>query len=227
MSYSPFNTGPTPAHHNFYRRKFRRSQQDIPVFQRISCFFVKDICRELHFDIESRFGKRRLDDSKKKHTRGIVMSTVTTRTRTRAAGGPVADRMDRLKAALIDAGIMLAANFPIYLILWMLGAFNYYLVSMVICAAASAIIFMSINYNSLKSNGQTIGKKKMNIRIIGRDDQPMCVDSLLLKRYAPVWLASLIPVVGPLLCIANALCIFRNSNACLHDDVAGSKVVPV
>lgn len=157
------------------------------------------------------------------------MSTATTgkKIRSRAAGGPVADRMVRLKATLIDAGILFAANLPIYLILWMLGVFNYYLVSLVICAAASAIIFLCINYNPLKRNGQTVGKKMMNIKIVGRDDQPMDVDSLLLKRYAPVWLVSLIPVVGPLLCVANALCIFRDSNACLHDDVADSKVVPV
>ncbi len=139
---------------------------------------------------------------------------------------PTADRMDRLKAALIDSGIMLAANFPLYLMLWFLGVFNYYLVALVICAAASATIFMSMNYNSLKTNGQTIGKKMMNIRIIGRDNQPMCVDSLLLKRYAPIWLVSLIPVIGPLICMVSALCIFRSSHACLHDDIAGSKVVP-
>ena len=60
---------------------------------------------------------------------------------------PTANRMDRLKAALIDSGIMLAANFPLYLMLWFLGVFNYYLVALVICAAASATIFMSMNYN--------------------------------------------------------------------------------
>lgn len=140
--------------------------------------------------------------------------------------GPIADRMDRFKAALIDGGILLVANLPVYLILWMFGVWQAYLVALVISAGASATIFLTINYDLLKSQGQTIGKKHMNIRIVGRDDQPIEIDDLLLKRYAPLWLISLIPWVGPLICLASFLLIFRDSHACLHDDLAKSKVVP-
>ena len=163
------------------------------------------------------------------------MSTATTQTTNRTQNRhfdvvgcmPVATRVDRLKAALIDGACMLAALLPFSMILFFLGVWQFYLVGMVLSAGASAAIFLLLNYNLLKSDGQTIGKRVMNIRIIGRDDQPLDVDEILLKRYLPIWLLSFVPVIGPLVCLGNVLCIFRDSHACAHDDVAGSKVVPV
>ena len=65
----------------------------------------------------------------------------------------------------------------------------------------------------------------MGLRIVGRDGQLKSVDHLLLKRYGPVWGVGLIPYIGGLLCLLDVLCIFRDSKACLHDDIAETKVV--
>jgi uncharacterized RDD family membrane protein YckC len=145
----------------------------------------------------------------------------------RVGTSPVATRQDRLKAAGIDAACLLAAFLPYCLILYILGAWKYYWLGVGLGAAGSAVIFALLNYSLLESDGQTIGKRAMKIRIIGRDNQPLTVTDILMKRYAPLWLISLVPVVGPLLCLADLLCILRPSHACAHDDLAQTKVVPV
>ena len=140
---------------------------------------------------------------------------------------PVATRQDRFKAAVIDGLCMLAGLVPFSITLQYLGVWSVFCVGTVLCAGASAAIFLGLNYNLLKSDGQTIGKRIMKIRIVGRDDQPLDIDEILLKRYMPIWAVSFIPVIGPVLCLANGLLIFRDSHACAHDEIANSKVVPV
>lgn len=140
----------------------------------------------------------------------------------------LAPRMERFIAALIDYAIMLVASIPIAIVMWMTGLSSIPVIGPflngVVSIAAGVALFLALNFNLLRDNGQTIGKRMRNIRIIGRDDKLLDVQSLLLKRYVPVWAASMIPF-GGILCLADALCIFRDSRACLHDDIAGTKVV--
>ena len=138
-----------------------------------------------------------------------------------------ATRMERLIATVIDGACMLAAFIPLSIVFFMLGLWKFYLVGMVFSVLASAGVFLLLNYKLLKNEGQTIGKRVMNIRIVGRDNERMAVEELLMKRYAPIWLVSFVPFLGPLACLANALLIFRESQACGHDEIAQTKVVPV
>jgi uncharacterized RDD family membrane protein YckC len=49
--------------------------------------------------------------------------------------------------------------------------------------------------------------------------------AIILKRSLPITLFSLIPVIGGLLGLANIGFIFRKDRRCLHDIIAGTKVV--
>ena len=141
----------------------------------------------------------------------------------------LASRGARLLAAIIDGiiGAIIAVPF------WMMtGAWDVMakgqtlpLTYMIAGAVYGFIGFALIHYYFLNKNGQTIGKKLLSIRIIGIDDQLCGAIPLLLKRYLPITLVSQIPIVGSLLILIDILFIFRKDRRCVHDLIAGTKVV--
>ena len=87
-------------------------------------------------------------------------------------------------------------------------------------------IFMALNGYFLATQGKTIGKLAVGTRIVDRDTgQLVPLGPLVLKRYVWLWIVSLIPIVNYLVAITNALLIFRENRACLHDDLANTKVI--
>ena len=77
----------------------------------------------------------------------------------------------------------------------------------------------------LSNYGQTVGKKVLDIKIVGMDGNKLEFLPLIGLRYAPLWIASYVPVVGGILAIVNILFIFRKDRRCIHDHIAGTQVV--
>ena len=77
----------------------------------------------------------------------------------------------------------------------------------------------------LVTRGQTIGKLLCGIRIVRSDGRPANLGRILLIRWLPVSLVSLLGTVGGLLALADALCVFRASRQCAHDQLADTIVV--
>jgi uncharacterized RDD family membrane protein YckC len=50
---------------------------------------------------------------------------------------------------------------------------------------------------------------------------------MILLRYLPISLAALIPVIGPYLSLVDVVFIFGSERRCIHDRLAGTKVVKV
>lgn len=132
------------------------------------------------------------------------------------ADAPLASRLDRFLAQLIDAVIVVVASMVLFAIL---RADNFIVRS--ICSAA---LLIGINWKFLPL-GQTIGKKVMNLRIVRRSGEVMPVNVLLLKRMAPVLGASIVPFLGAIAVIVDALLIFREKQNTFHDDLADTKVI--
>ncbi|MEJ2620043.1 MAG: RDD family protein [Candidatus Thiodiazotropha sp.] len=141
----------------------------------------------------------------------------------------LASRGSRLLAILIDAliGMLLAIPF------WLLtGSWDYvkngqqlpfsYTVMGVIYGF---IGFALVHYYFLNKNGQTIGKTVLGIKIVALDNNLTGANHLLLKRYLPMSIVSAIPVAGSLLMLVDSLFIFRKNKRCVHDLIAGTKVV--
>lgn len=89
------------------------------------------------------------------------------------------------------------------------------------------ILFAVVNLHFLRSNGQTIGKKLVGIRIVTLNYTVPDLDRLLGLRYGVMWGASMIPGIGPLFSLVDILFIFGASRRCVHDLIAGTKVVRV
>jgi uncharacterized RDD family membrane protein YckC len=142
----------------------------------------------------------------------------------------LATRGKRLGASLIDALLGLAVvvpaqyaagvydNFPnvtkqspLHLVLW---------------SAGGLVLFVLMHGYFLKKNGQTIGKRLLGTRIADvNDGSTPPLDRLLLWRVLPVQLVVLIPYVGALGTLVDALFIFRRDQRCVHDHIAGTVVV--
>ena len=77
----------------------------------------------------------------------------------------------------------------------------------------------------LSTEGQTLGKRWMGIRIVKIDGQPVRFASVVLVRLWVVGLIQAIPLVGPLFGLIDALFIFSSDRRCVHDLMAGTKVI--
>lgn len=84
---------------------------------------------------------------------------------------------------------------------------------------------IGINWKFLYTSGQTIGKKVAKTRVVTLDGRLPSMFDLVLKRYAVFTLIVLIPVVGTPLTLINILFIFGRERRCLHDLIAGTRVI--
>jgi uncharacterized RDD family membrane protein YckC len=156
-------------------------------------------------------------------------SDLTNTDNTNSQESGLAKRSSRLLAAIIDGIIGMLIALPFWFIsgIWesirsgVALSFSY-----TIAAGVYGFLgFTLIHFYFLNKNGQTIGKKFLNIKIVNLDDQLTGAMPLILKRYLPVSVISLIPILGSLLVLVDILFIYRNDKRCIHDLIAGTKVV--
>ena len=141
----------------------------------------------------------------------------------------LARRLTRLAASILDGVIGMVVAIPS---LYALGVWDYLVRGenppLQIIAAATVlgfIAFLLIHGYFLKSNGQTIGKKLLGIRISDLDGNVPSFAAVILLRYLPISLVSMIPVLGSLYPTVDVLFIFRRDRRCIHDLIAGTMVV--
>ena len=98
----------------------------------------------------------------------------------------------------------------------------------VLALAAGFGSFLAIHGYFLATSGQTVAKRMLGMQIVSvEDNRTLPFGKLIGLRYAPLYLVGLIPVLGNLIGLINPLTIFGNERRCLHDYVAGTKVIRV
>ncbi|TWU38986.1 RDD family protein [Novipirellula aureliae] len=149
---------------------------------------------------------------------------------------PLATRVERFVGSLIDSCLTILVFFtvgiPLFFAIAYFGvefdfdrpAFDFY--GDLVAALFAAVFFIIINGYLLATKGQTVGKLVMKTQIVSEEtDRILPLGRLLLLRYVTIWIASGLPVVGGFINLANALAIFRANHKCIHDDIAGTKVI--
>src|SRR5215472_8607535 len=139
---------------------------------------------------------------------------------------PLASRISRLLAVGLDVFLSfspIAAGFIIFqgsiekpqiaevrFGIWILGS----------------LVFLSIQMILLSLRGQTLGKMAVGIRIVNFDDasNPGFWRAVVLRGWVPGFIVA-IPVFGALFGLADVLSIFGEEKRCIHDLIAGTKVV--
>jgi uncharacterized RDD family membrane protein YckC len=145
----------------------------------------------------------------------------------------LAELGERLAAALIDTFIMLCIMLPA---MFFGGYFKAVMDAALIGAkppfglmamwgGIGFLVLVLVQGYPLSATAQTWGKRILKIRIVDLDGSKPPLARLLAMRYLPVQIASLIPFIGSILPLVDVLFIFRNDRRCVHDLIAGTRVV--
>ncbi len=142
---------------------------------------------------------------------------------------PLASRTHRFVGALIDTTLAVAIMVPI---MFMTGVFQQSLESggmsiglQVVLFVAGWLVFLALNGYLLFTKGQTIGKVAMKTKIVDLDGNLPNFGKILVLRYLALGAIAQIPILGALASLINALFIFGKERRCLHDYMAGTRVV--
>lgn len=143
----------------------------------------------------------------------------------------LAGRDRRFTAALIDGLLSLVVTIPL---MYFVGVFDAVAQGRVLgpretilLAMAGLVIFLLMHGRLLAQHGQTIGKRMLGIRIVDLEGNTPPLGRLIGLRYLPLWVAASIPIIANIVPLVDALFIFRADRRCLHDLVAGTRVVEV
>ncbi|MEY2934251.1 MAG: hypothetical protein RL033_5000 [Pseudomonadota bacterium] len=148
---------------------------------------------------------------------------------TRVAGDS-ASRMSRLGASLIDALLSLVIFVPLQ---YLAGVYHGFpkmtptpFPQSLLWAIGGVVLWVLLHGSSLARSAQTIGKKALGIQVVNvSDGKPTPLTRLIFWRFVPTMLVAQLPYVGPLLGAVNVLLIFRGDRRCMHDHIAGTRVV--
>lgn len=143
----------------------------------------------------------------------------------------LATKWSRMGASFIDGLLVMIVTLPIA---FLMGGFDdltqdppapmsYEL--QLLLLVLGFLFYAAVNWKLLESNGQSIGKKVLNIRIVYLNNEQASRSDILVKRYLPYFLFPYIPFIGLLVNVINLLFIFGKQRRCLHDRIAGTKVV--
>lgn len=141
----------------------------------------------------------------------------------------LASRWKRLWASILDSLVIALITVPF---MYFTGGFDGAadgvqpsLEYSLLVGVIGMVVFLLINAKLLIKNGQTIGKKILGIKIADLNGNLPTIKKHLLKRYAAYFLPAQIPIAGPFISIINILFIFGKQKRCIHDYIAGTKVI--
>jgi uncharacterized RDD family membrane protein YckC len=142
-----------------------------------------------------------------------------------AGSQALASRDSRLAAAMIDGVATLLILLPALVAVLFAGSTTETSGASILFAIVSAVAFLAFctyQITMLVNQGQTLGKKMMRIRIVNYDDGALpSAGRLLGMRYVVNSLLGNIPLYS----MVDILFIFGDERRCLHDYLAGTKVV--
>ena len=143
----------------------------------------------------------------------------------------LADRGVRLAAALLDGLFVGFSVLPMAIaFVWALDANGQpqFRAGQVLALGLGGLLVLALlawNCVLLQRNGQTVAKKMLGIRGVRRDGSHCGLARIFFARYLPVTVLSVIPFIGSLVSLVDALLIFRDDRRCLHDEIADTIVV--
>ncbi len=155
-----------------------------------------------------------------------------------SGGDVLAGRFTRLAAAMVDSVLMMAIILPIQ---YLTGSFARTMsqqtgwLEQVGMSLFGFLVMLALNGYLLLNRGQTIGKMLTGIQIVGVQSGAL-LPFLRVFVYRYMWLVPLTVIVifipgayddqlVSLVALIDALLIFGSDRRCLHDYIAGSRVV--
>jgi uncharacterized RDD family membrane protein YckC len=148
---------------------------------------------------------------------------------TPVAAAELAGRLERLAAVLIDA---LIGIIPGVAALAYSGGLESALRGQPLTTQQALLLavwswgcFLAVNSYLLFKRGQTVGKYLLHVRIVDLKGGIAPFWRVILLRYLLIPAVAQLGVLGQLLSTADCLLIFQKSRRCLHDILAGTRVI--
>ena len=150
---------------------------------------------------------------------------------------PLATRWQRFAGNLIDTIVLVIGVLVIVVVFYALVDFVYpdyfemaetplaWLIESIVAVVSMSVVFLVANGYLLAKNGQTLGKLAVGTQIVSDNNELVPLSKIFLARYLFLWIVSMLPAIGSFVSLADALMIVRDNKKCLHDDLAGTKVV--
>jgi uncharacterized RDD family membrane protein YckC len=137
----------------------------------------------------------------------------------------LADRGTRLVAVLLDSVVALPLVI-LGVVVAVAGKGNDTLVAIgigvVVLAAIALVVYQIV---LLSTRGQTLGKRWMKVKIVALDGtNPGFVKAVLLRAFVNGLIGG-VPYLGMIYSLVDILMIFREDRRCIHDLIAGTRVV--
>lgn len=141
------------------------------------------------------------------------------------AAAPLASPWKRLLARWLDGILFWLALVPGVLLMFS-GEDSPLFVAGLLLVAAGFFGFIAYQVVLLAREGQTVAKRALKLRVVDVDDDsnPGFVRAVLLREVL-IAVFALVPVLGGLFALADALFIFSDDRRCLHDHIARTQVV--
>mgnify|MGYP001791916928 CR=1 FL=1 len=144
----------------------------------------------------------------------------------RDATSPLADPSDRLAARTIDAALCFAPFLLFAPLGAVLGEATLIKLGTALTLVASFAVIV-INLVLLQRYGQTIGKRRLRLRIVRRDGCRVGLLHAFVIRELVMGALTFVPGLGLLLGTLDPLLIFSDGRQTLHDRLADTVVVRV
>lgn len=150
----------------------------------------------------------------------------------------LAERGTRLGAAIIDGLLMVAALLPGFLLMGVMTGFGNFGSSGMLRGGNSGAVFlgfgmmglmflafMGYQWYLISTTGQSLAKRWLGIKIVRVDgSEAGFVHGVILRSWV-LGAMGQIPIVGPLVSLVDPLLIFGEERRCLHDQIAGTRVI--
>jgi uncharacterized RDD family membrane protein YckC len=137
----------------------------------------------------------------------------------------LADRGTRLVAVLLDSLVFLPIGI-LAVVLAVVAKENQTLfgvgMALVVLASLALVIYQLV---LLSTQGQTLGKRWMKVRIVSMDGSKAGFVKAVLLRAFVNGLIGAVPYLGMVYSLVDILMIFREDRRCIHDLIAGTRVV--
>jgi uncharacterized RDD family membrane protein YckC len=137
----------------------------------------------------------------------------------------LATRRDRLLAAIIDVIAVYAILAPVFTTTgWLdessvLGYYGTW-------AASSFVVWLVLNAYTIAKSSQSLGKRLVGVQIVDiGDGRPSSFVKIVFMRKLPMHVLQLVPMIGQLASLVGLAFIFGPERRCIHDEIAGTKVV--
>jgi uncharacterized RDD family membrane protein YckC len=141
----------------------------------------------------------------------------------------LAGRGARFAAVMIDGIISSAILFPAMYLAGTWGRLTTLQISMLetmLWAVGGLVLYVLLHGRLLRLHGQTLGKRMVGIQavsVVNGDVIPL--QKMVVTRILPVHVLANLPPPLNYLTLIDALMIFRKDRRCLHDMLAGTRVV--